>query len=40
MNVVRATGQTNPVFGGEVTANEHQSRVVHWGVKLNYAWVF
>jgi len=40
MNVVRAQAQDNPVFGGEVTANEHQSRVVHWGVKLVYSVVF
>ena len=40
MNVVRAQAQNNPVFGGAVTANEHQSRVVHWSVKLGYSVVF
>lgn len=37
MNVVEATGEDNPVFGA---SDGSQSRVTHWGVKLNYAWVF
>jgi hypothetical protein len=40
MNVVRAQAQDNPVFGSEATANVHENRVLHWGVKLGYAWMF
>jgi hypothetical protein len=40
MNFVEATGEDNPVFGLPVNGDEEQSRTVHWGVKLNYAWVF
>lgn len=39
-NSVRATAQGDPVFGGAVTANEHQSRVIHWSAKVGYAWAF
>lgn len=40
MNVVHSATGKNPVFGGEVTADEHQNQVLHWGVKFGYAWVF
>lgn len=39
-NSVRATAQDNPVFGGAVTANKPQSRVVHWSAKVGYSWAF
>jgi len=40
MNIVDINNQMNPVFGGEATTGKHQNSAIHWGVKLNYAWVF
>ncbi len=40
MNVVKANKLNDPVFGSTAVLGEHPSRVVHWSVKLSYAWVF
>ena len=40
MNLVSPEDQLNPVFGNQAVTGRSQSRVVHWGAKINYAWVF
>jgi len=40
MSWVELSYQNNPVFGGESTLGESQSRGMHWSVKATYAWAF
>jgi hypothetical protein len=39
-SLVKVNSPLNPVFGGEATTGQSQSRAIHWSAKVTYAWAF